>query len=198
MNCVMLVNIARSAAKHKGQNWLTIWAGVCHSLPRLRRVRLKWCQYRVVLFQTGTQVFADDGGEERGVGLGDLVGIGHEDQTAGDVPRRVLEPRQVHPRHLWPILGNVAQILGVDADLLEQPPVLGPQITELPRPSATVFANFSHIGRLYHLDSHHPRGVTMYPPFPTIFLIEACVPTEGGYCFALPIWREAGVISCRK
>ena len=69
-----------------------------------------------------SQMGADAFGQQGGVGFADFIGITDEGQTADDFPDRILEARQPEALHLGPVDGDVLQVLGVGAKLLEQPP----------------------------------------------------------------------------
>jgi hypothetical protein len=59
------------------------------------------------------QVLDEARAGKRGIGLGQLGGVGQEDGAGGLVPEGVLEPRQALGLHLGPVLGDVVEVLRV-------------------------------------------------------------------------------------
>ena len=61
-------------------------------------------------------------GQEGGVGLGQFVGVAGEAGAGDRLAGGVLEAGQLEVGHLWPVMGNVLQILGVGGELAEERP----------------------------------------------------------------------------
>lgn len=69
------------------------------------------------------EMFDDALGEDGGVGQRQFVGVAEEEQPGGDIAGGVLVLGEVQPLQRAPIFGDIAEILGVDVDLLAEVPV---------------------------------------------------------------------------
>ncbi len=71
----------------------------------------------------GEQVFDDALGEDGGVGERQFVGVAEEQKPCRDIACGVLILGKIQSFEGPPIFGNIAEILGVDIDLLKEPPL---------------------------------------------------------------------------
>jgi hypothetical protein len=65
---------------------------------------------------------ADAFGQQRGVTLGQLIGIAHQAQTADDFAHGVLKAGQAQSGHQRPVVWDILQVSGVGNQLAEQRP----------------------------------------------------------------------------
>jgi hypothetical protein len=70
----------------------------------------------------GLEVFEDPLGEDRGVGQAEFVGEAEEQQARRHVAGGVLVTGEPAALQADPVLGDVVEVLGVDVDLLKEPP----------------------------------------------------------------------------